>query len=156
VHNYRYRFNGTGDVTLSDGLDVSGTGTFSEAVTITTESCCFGRCSHDGVEIKTGGLLVFAGGATIPIQVCTAGDVTLSDGDLDVSGTGTFGEAAVTITTGGLAVSAGAATIGVEIQDWWTVGLPWCYNYDTGLMVLHADVTLSDGDLDMSGTGTFR
>jgi hypothetical protein len=40
--------------------------------------------------------LVFAGGATITDTglMVLAGDVTLSDGDLDVSGTGTFGEAA--------------------------------------------------------------
>jgi hypothetical protein len=80
----------------------------------------------------------------------------LSDGDLDVSGTGTFGEAAVTITTGGLAVSAGAATIGVEIQDWWTIGLAVVLQLRYRFNGLARDVTLSDGDLDMSGTGTFR
>jgi isoleucyl-tRNA synthetase len=53
----------------------------------------------------------------LPIQAwwSPGDDVTLSDADPDVSGTGTFSEAA-TITTGGLAVSAGAATIGVEIK----------------------------------------
>jgi hypothetical protein len=73
----------------------------------------------------------------------TAGDVTLSDGNLDVSGTGTFGEAAATITTGGLAVSAGAATIGVRsrVVDW--LSCRRCYHYRYRFNG-HRDVTLSD------------
>jgi hypothetical protein len=56
---------------LSDGdLDVSGTGTFGEAATITTGGLAVSAgAATIGVEIKTGGLLVFAGGATLPIQV---------------------------------------------------------------------------------------
>jgi hypothetical protein len=71
-------------------------GTFGEAVTITTGSLAVSAGTATiSVEIKTGGLLVFAGGATITDGFNgTAGDVTLSNGDLDVSGTGTFGEAA--------------------------------------------------------------
>jgi hypothetical protein len=53
------------------------------------------------LEIKTGGLLITAGATTDTGLMVTVGDVTLSDGDPDVSGTGTFSEA-VTITTGGL------------------------------------------------------
>jgi hypothetical protein len=106
-------------------------GTFSEAVTITTGGLAVSAgAATISVEIKTGGLLVFAGGATTTdtgLMVLT-GDVTLSDGDLDVSGTGTFGEA-VTITTGGLAVSGRSATIGVEIKTGGLWSLPVVLHY---------------------------
>jgi hypothetical protein len=47
-----------------------------------------------GVRSKTGGLLVFAGGATITDRFNgTCWGRYVVDGDLDVSGTGTFGEA---------------------------------------------------------------
>jgi hypothetical protein len=49
-------------------------------------ACCFGRCSHGGVE-SIGGLLVAAGGATITDTglMVLLGLITLANGDLDVS-----------------------------------------------------------------------
>jgi hypothetical protein len=65
---------------------VSGTGTFGEAVTITTGGLAVSAgAATIGVEIKTGGLLVFTG----VLQYTDTGfneslGTLLSDGDLDV------------------------------------------------------------------------
>jgi hypothetical protein len=126
------------------------------------------------VTITTGGLAVSAGAATLAwrsrvVDCGLAGgatitdiglvhhcwDVTLSDDDLDVSGTGTFGEA-VTTTTEVLLLGR-CSHDWVGDQDWWTVGSAGvCYHYDTGLMVTAGDVTLSDGNLDVSGAWNIR
>jgi hypothetical protein len=101
-----------------------------------------------------------AGGATITTDIGLmhhCWDVTLSDDNLDVSGTGTFGEA-VTINNWRSCCSAGAATIGVGDQDWWTIGSAGvCTITDTGLMVTAGDVTLSGWQSrDVSGAWNIR
>jgi hypothetical protein len=76
--------------------DVSGTGTFSEAVTITTGGLAVsaGRC-NDWCEIQdwwTIGLCRWCYNYRYRLNGTCWGRYVV-DGDLDVSGTGTFGEA---------------------------------------------------------------
>jgi hypothetical protein len=119
------------------------------------EVLLFRQAATIGAEIKTGGLLITAGGANNRYRFgwSPLGMLRCLDGDLDVSGTGTFSEA-VTTTSEVLLFRQVQPMIGAEIKTGGLLDYCWrCYNNRYRFGGHRWDVTF-DGDLDVSGTGT--